>query len=55
MGYEEIVALIGSLGFPIVACIVMWKQNGCLQNTLHDISNTLVMMNERISNLERKE
>ncbi len=26
MQWEQIVALIGQIGFPIVCCVMMWKQ-----------------------------
>ena len=44
--------LIGSVGFPIAACCVMFIQNNKLQQTLSDLSKTLLSMNERISDIE---
>ena len=44
--------LIGSVGFPIAACCVMFIQNNKLQQTLSDLSKTLSSMNERISDIE---
>lgn len=26
MDYETIISLIGSVGFPIICCLMMWKQ-----------------------------
>jgi len=52
MDVSTITQLIGSLGFPIVCCIVMFYQNSKLQQTLADLSNTLTSMNERISDIE---
>ena len=46
--------LVGSLGFPIVACCVMFYQNSKLQETLSELGTTLTTMNERISNIENK-
>ena len=53
MDVENITQLITTVGFPIVCCIVMFKQNNSLQNTLTEISKTLTSMNERISQLEK--
>lgn len=52
MEIEAITQLITTVGFPIACCIVMFKQNSTLQETLKEISNTLTSMNERISQLE---
>lgn len=46
--------LIGSLGFPIVCCIVMFKQNSELQKTLSDLGKTLSTMNERLKDVEEE-
>ena len=53
MDITVITQLIGSLGFPIAACCVMFYQNGQLQKTLTDLSSTLISMNERLSDVER--
>lgn len=50
--YTVLINAIGSLGFPIVACCVMFYQNSNLQKTLTDLSNTLTSMNERLSDVE---
>lgn len=50
---NEIASLVTQVGFPIVACCVMWKQNNKFQDTLNDLSKTLELMNERMSNIER--
>ena len=49
---SEIVQIISSVGFPIVACLFMFKQNNDLQKTLNEISQTMILMNERIKNIE---
>ena len=49
---SDIVQIISSVGFPIVACLFMFKQNGDLQKTLNEISQTMILMNERIKNIE---
>lgn len=49
---SDIVQIISSVGFPIVACLFMFKQNNDLQKTLNEISQTMILMNERIKNIE---
>lgn len=49
---SDIVQIISSVGFPIVACLFMFKQNSDLQRTLNEISQTMILMNERIKNIE---
>ena len=49
---SDIVQMISSVGFPIVACLFMFKQNNDLQKTLNEISQTMALMNERIKNIE---
>ena len=49
---SDLVQIISSVGFPIVACLFMFKQNNDLQKTLNEISQTMVLMNERIKNIE---
>lgn len=52
MDIQAISQLIGSVGFPIAACIVMFYQNSKLQQILAELSNTLTQMNERLSDVE---
>lgn len=54
MSIEIVSQLIGSVGFPIAACIVMFFQNNKLTETLNDLSKTLTVMNERIKNIEEQ-
>ena len=54
MGIEEISTLIGSVGFPIAACVVLFIQNGKLQQTLSAISTTMQSLAEKIADIERK-
>lgn len=54
MGIEEISTLIGSVGFPIAACVVLFIQNGKLQETLSAISTTMQSLAEKIADIERK-
>lgn len=48
----DIVQLINSVGFPIVACIYMAKCNKELQATINNLTVTLASINERIGNIE---
>lgn len=50
----DIVQLINSVGFPIVACIYMAKCNKELQTTINNLTVTLASINERIGNIEDK-
>lgn len=54
MDINVITTLVGSLGFPIVACCVMFKQNSELQKTLTDLTSTLSTMNTRLDDIEQK-
>ena len=55
MDVNTITQLVSGVGFPIVCCAVLFKQNGELQQTLTEISNTLQTLSERIRNLEAKD
>ena len=50
----DIVQLINSVGFPIVACVYMAKCNKELQATINNLTVTLASINERIGNIEDK-
>lgn len=52
MDINAITQLITSVGFPIVACYVLFKQNGELTNTITKLSVTLETINERIGKIE---
>lgn len=52
MDINGITTIVGSLGFPIAACCVMFYQNSKLQETLNDLSKTLTSMNERLTDIE---
>ena len=52
---EEIANLISNVGFPVVACVFMYKQQIKLQETITELSSTLKTIDARIENLERKE
>lgn len=52
MDVQAISQLVGSVGFPITACIVMFYQNSKLQQTLAELGTTLTQMSERLSDVE---
>ena len=54
MDIQVLSQIIGSLGFPIAACCVMFWQNNKLQDTLKDISITMQKMADNIEDLEDK-
>ena len=52
MDVNSITQLITSVGFPIVACYVLFKQNSELTNTITKLTATLETINERIGKIE---
>lgn len=51
---EELNVLISNVGFPIVACIFMYKQQQELNKTISDLSATLKTIDARIDSLENR-
>ena len=51
---QEIQELITNVGFPIVACIFMYKQNLELQKSLSELSSTLKAISTRIDSIENE-
>lgn len=51
---DPIITMISTVGFPIVACVYMFKLFNDLQKTLADLNVSLTVMNERISEIENK-
>ena len=49
---QEIQELISNVGFPIVACVFMYKQNLELQKSLSELSSTLKAIDTRIDRIE---
>ena len=49
---QEFEELITNVGFPIVACIFMYKQNLDLQKLLSELSTTLKAIDTRIDSIE---
>lgn len=54
MDITEISQIVSTVGFPIAACVVMFYQNGKLQQTLTDFVATLQKMNDRMDSIEDK-
>ena len=52
MDINAITQLITSVGFPIVACYVLFKQNSELTSTITKLTGTLETINERIGKIE---
>ena len=54
MDVSSITQLISNVGFLIAACCVMFYQNSKLQDTLSNISATMQVLTNKITDLERK-
>ncbi len=54
MDFEVISQLIGSVGFPIAACCVMFYQNSKMQETLSSIATAMASMTDKIRDIETK-
>lgn len=54
MNYADIINLISSVGFPIFACVFLFRQNNDLTKTLGELSTTLSGINQRLDNIEKK-
>lgn len=54
MDFEVISQLIGSVGFPIAACCVMFYQNSKMQETLTSIATAMASMTDKIRDIETK-
>lgn len=52
---NEIAELISNVGFPIVACIFMYRQQLELNKTITELSQTLKGIDARLDNLEKGE
>ena len=51
---QEVQELISNVGFPIVACIFMYKQNLELLKSLCELSTTLKAIDTRIDSIENE-
>lgn len=54
MDFDVISQLIGSVGFPIAACCVMFYQNSKMQETLSSIAAAMSSMTDKIRDIETK-
>lgn len=52
---QELTQIISNVGFPIVACVFMYKQQLELNKTITELSNTLKGIDTRLNMLEREE
>lgn len=52
MDITAIQTLIGTVGFPIACCVVMFYQNSKLQETLQTLTVTLQKIDDRLSEVE---
>lgn len=52
---QEFTQIISNVGFPIVACFFMYKQQLELNKTITELSNTLKGIDTRLDMLEKGE
>lgn len=52
---QELTQIISNVGFPIVACVFMYKQQIELNKTINELSNTLKGIDTRLNMLEKGE
>lgn len=52
MDWNLIITFISGVGFPIFACCILWKKEERLIDTLAEMSKTLVLLTERVNNIE---
>lgn len=48
MDSQEIIMFINSVGFPILCCIVLFKQNGKLTDAIAQLNATLIEIKTKI-------
>jgi uncharacterized protein YoxC len=51
---NDIATLISNVGFPIVACVFMYKQQIELNKTITELSSTLKTIDARLEAIEGK-
>ena len=49
---DQLIVLINTVGFPIVACIFMAYQNQKLVNAIAGLQATMLVIDERLSKIE---
>lgn len=52
---QEIVNIINSVGFPIVACMIMFNQNSKLTNAISELNITLTKIQSDIDSLKNNQ
>ena len=53
MDITAISQLIGSVGFPIAACCVMFVQNSKMQETLQSVQEAMITLTSKIEQNEK--
>ena len=51
---EQLINIVDNVGFPIFACIYMFKNNKELIAVINDLSSTLKGIDTRLQSLERE-
>ena len=54
MDYSSITSAISAVGFPIVACCVMWYQNSKMQETLNNVNVSMQNLANEINDIKQK-
>ncbi|AEW47847.1 holin [Clostridium phage phi24R] len=52
---QEIINIINSVGFPIVACMIMFNQNSKLSNAISELNITLTKIQSDIDSLKNNQ
>ncbi|WGM50102.1 hypothetical protein [Clostridium phage cpp] len=52
---QEIINIINSVGFPIVACMIMFNQNSKLSNAISELNITLTKIQSDIDSLKHNQ
>lgn len=52
MDFQDIITAISTVGFPIVACCVMFNQNNKLQGIISDIKVVMQEMTDELKHIE---
>lgn len=55
MDYNEIIQLISSTGFPIIMCLLMFKNNTEITQMIGNNTKVLELLKESIDSLLRRE
>ncbi len=50
--YDEVIALITNVGFPIACCVVLFVLLNKLTNTISNLNTTMAVINTRLDNIE---